>query len=91
MKYNLTDYIPYDAFEEDPLVNFKCMNDFCDNIFTPILILDEEHNVAYFMCPLCKTQYYIIIEFEEILENVKSLAVLDGPYILRKGSRISTA
>ena len=91
MPYDSIDLPFYDVFEEDPLVNFHCQNDFCDHVFTPNLILDEQTNRAYFICPVSKTQYYLIVEFEDIIENLKSFTVIDGPYILYKGSKISTA
>lgn len=91
MPYDSIDLPFYDVFEEDPLINFQCQNDFCDNVFTPNLILDEQTNRAYFICPVCKTQYYLLVEFEEIIENLRSFTVIDGPYILHKGSKISTA
>ena len=88
MDYNLP-FVPiYDLFEEDPLVNFVCLNPLCMVEFQPKIIMDEKQKKIYFKCPSCETKYEANIIFVDINRDLKVFTIIDGPKVVEFGKKI---
>ncbi len=81
----------YDSYEEDPLVSFTCLNDYCEHPFTPEIILIEGKKEMIFFCPLCRSKYVATYEIIPYSADFYSISIIDGPILLEIGNKVVSA